>query len=339
MNPLKSFCCLISLLTLVSCNSQTKTATWTGKLVYGYVNDINQYDFAGKKNKTVIKEAKQPFVTPNGEIYFVSDAFPKKNVLIKRSNNSFSQFRNVLDMSSENPLYKKQLDEYSVVNGTGISAVLDRMSDPRLSPDGKYLAVTIFGYYRQAFPNNCVAVFDAANGQLVTKFENKYYGNWLPDGRLLMSGSHKSGSADEKTIHSAAPGIYLSDTSLSTISRIDDGFDDPAPYHAIASPDGKKVAFVLNNHIWIMDIDGKNAKQLTDVDNDNSETYPVFSPDGKSIACWCYKTFERSFFTAIAIVPVNSTKPLVLSDKAVVWPKDAKGNRISGGSGQLGWVK
>ncbi len=57
------------------------------------------------------------------------------------------------------------------------------------------------------------------------------------------------------------------------------------------SPDGKTVIFVVvasdlarakrTNHIWAMDINGQNVRQLTT--GDDSETQPAFSPDGKQI--------------------------------------------------------
>ena len=57
------------------------------------------------------------------------------------------------------------------------------------------------------------------------------------------------------------------------------------------SPDGKTIIFVVavsdlarvkrNSHIWAMDIDGKNPRQLTM--GDKSESSPLFSPDGRQI--------------------------------------------------------
>lgn len=58
------------------------------------------------------------------------------------------------------------------------------------------------------------------------------------------------------------------------------------------SPDGKTVAATIttNNlakgksdkHIWMMNVDGSNARQFTF--SDNGESSPIFSPDGSSIA-------------------------------------------------------
>src|ERR1035437_1716203 len=58
------------------------------------------------------------------------------------------------------------------------------------------------------------------------------------------------------------------------------------------SPDGKSVLFTLHTndlakakrvgHIWLMDVDGKNARQFTF--SEKGESSPIFSPDGKWIA-------------------------------------------------------
>ncbi len=327
---------LLITLTIAGC-SETNSPAWKGKLYYNFTSDVKSYDFATKAEKKLFDNATQPFVVKSGEIYFMDDNYRKRNVLVRKTNASFTQFKNVLDMSSENPDYKEQLENYSIINNTGISAVLSKMSDPKVSPDGKYLSVSIFGYKGQAFENDCVGVFDLATGKLVTKFDHKYYGSWTPDNRLVMSGTYKSNSTDGKPYEAKTPGIFLSDASLQNLTRIDEELDDPSPYHAAVSPDGKKVAFILNNHVWVMDINGKNMKQLTDADNDNVETFPTWSPDGKNIAAWTYKTFEKSYYTAIAIVPANAPKPVALTNKAPVWPKDNKGYRLSGGSMQLNW--
>lgn len=318
----------------------TQSSAWKGKLTYGFSgSDIKQYDLATKTDKLLFKKAKDPFVTAGNEVLFINEGFPKRNVLVRKSNSTATQFKDVLDMSSDNEEYKEQLANYSVINGTGISAILDHLSDPRVSPDGKYVSVTVFGYRGQAFEKNCVAVFDMATKKLFKKFEDMYYASWLPDGRLLTAGSHKTVSTDGNEYQSKNPGIFIVDLQSGNAKRIDPELNDPAPYHPAASPDGKRVAFILNDHVWVMGIDGKNLKQLTDADNDNVETFPAWSPDGKFVASWCYKTFEKSYYTAIAIVSSTAAKPVVLSDKAPVWPRDKKNLRISGGSLQLNWRK
>ncbi|TCJ12655.1 hypothetical protein EPD60_15430 [Flaviaesturariibacter flavus] len=334
MRTTRALLLLCGLLPLLTACGQS--ASWKGKFIYEHSTDINEYDLAAKKDKMLFQQGTHPFVTSSGEIIYINYAFPKRNILVRKRTAS-GQFRDVLDLGSDNPDYKEALEAYSVIRGTGISAVLSGMSDPRVSPDGRFLSLTIYGYKGQGFEKNCVAVFDIASRKLLYKFEGKYYGQWMPDGRLLMSGWHKAESSDGTLYKEPAPGIFLTDAALANPQRIDKDLDDPAPYHATPSPDGKRVAFILNGHVWVMNIDGTGAHQVTDVDRDNVETYPAWSPDGKSVACWTYKTFERSYYTAIAIVPASSKTPVVLSDKAAVWPRDQKGYRISGGAHQFSW--
>ncbi|MBR9977494.1 MAG: PD40 domain-containing protein, partial [Bacteroidetes bacterium] len=68
----------------------------------------------------------------------------------------------------------------------------------------------------------------------------------------------------------------------------------------VASPDGKEVAFVkntdpmiatsTNNDIWLVNIDGSNARCIT-ADNKGNDNQPVYSPDGRSIA---YRSMSRA---------------------------------------------
>jgi len=58
------------------------------------------------------------------------------------------------------------------------------------------------------------------------------------------------------------------------------------------SPDGRTALFTLGtsdlakakrvSHVWLMDADGKNARQFTF--GEKGESSPIFSPDGKWIA-------------------------------------------------------
>src|SRR5258707_8918232 len=70
------------------------------------------------------------------------------------------------------------------------------------------------------------------------------------------------------------------------------------------APDGKTVIFVVttsdlarakrNSHIWAMDTDGKNLRQLTT--SDKSESSPTFSPDGKQILFVSSKDGSANFY-------------------------------------------
>lgn len=312
-------------------------AGWKGKITYSYGEELKVYDFALKTDRSVLKSAWQAFVTPSGEIYFIDMRYLTRNRLVRKSNSSFIQLKNVIDLSNDNPIYKERLENYSFIRGTGNSGVISAVGYPQVSPNGKYLSVTIFGYQGLIYDKNCVVVFDIASGEELARFDEKYGASWTKEGGLLMAGSYKSTSVEGNEYHSKTPGIFVTTADFKTVKRIDPDLDDPAPYHPSLSPDGKKVAFILNNHVWLMDTDGRNLKQLTDVDNDNIETFPVWSPDGNYIACWSYKTFEKSYFTAIAIIPSNTPEPIALSNTAKIWPRDVKNFRISSGGMQISW--
>ena len=54
------------------------------------------------------------------------------------------------------------------------------------------------------------------------------------------------------------------------------------PLQPSVSPDGKTIAFVTNNKIWLIDRDGKNLRQL--LQDGHNQQRPSFSPDGTKVA-------------------------------------------------------
>lgn len=52
----------------------------------------------------------------------------------------------------------------------------------------------------------------------------------------------------------AQQGIYVSDAALTTMTRIDQNLAYPG--HCAVSPDGTKVAFILNERLNLINIDG-----------------------------------------------------------------------------------
>ena len=60
--------------------------------------------------------------------------------------------------------------------------------------------------------------------------------------------------------------------------------DDTSPAW---SPDGKKIAFLSNGHIYIMNADGRSVIRLTEEGGRD----PVWSPDGKKIAFESWREF------------------------------------------------
>lgn len=291
---------------------------WAGKLVTEYSGDIRYYDFKTKEETVVYKEAGQPSVTTDGDVLTISGKFPKANYLIQRADPEFNNNKALVDLS----------DGWIGGHIYGV----------KMSPDGEHIAAGITSYGDYKINEDAVVVFDL-EGKIVAQFEKKYQSDWTPDGKLVMTGSLLSGSSDDKVYTKGEAGIFISKKDFSSLKRIDPGFDDPAPVNVAVSPDGDQLAFVKNSHVWIMDIDGENARQVTASGGDNMESFPTWSPDGKYIACWSFKTFERSYYTAIAIIPADTKKPVKLTNEAPVWPRDEDGKRISGGSHQFSWVR
>jgi Tol biopolymer transport system component len=81
----------------------------------------------------------------------------------------------------------------------------------------------------------------------------------------------------------------------------------------IVTPDGRKIVYCSDGpdkmpHIWIMDIDGGNPKQITD---GPIEFLPGISPDGKWIV---YHTYI-SGVTSLYKIPIEGGHPVFLLDK------------------------
>jgi Tol biopolymer transport system component len=114
-------------------------------------------------------------------------------------------------------------------------------------------------------PNKATKV--TGSGELQGKF------SWTPDGRVVVC-SDISGNRE----------IWIMNTDGSGRKQLTK--DQAGDGQPVVSGDGKFIAFTSNrvngvNHIFRMDLDGGNLKQLT---NGAQEMLPAFSPDGK----WVY---------------------------------------------------
>ena len=150
------------------------------------------------------------------------------------------------------------------------------------SPDGQIIA----GIWENENESNPIGrlTLVTRQGKILKKTASEVTSYaWLPDGRLI--------SVSNNT-------IYLSDRPHDFVGPAIRKFsaDEGTPVQLSVSPDGTKVAFLLltdqslvsfRGHIYVMNIDGTNLRQLTDSDPNSefeaNETHPVWSPDGKWI--------------------------------------------------------
>lgn len=129
-----------------------------------------------------------------------------------------------------------------------------------LSPNGKWIAIAPTfeeGIVILDWEGNRIQHLEKVNNQ---KIEGKPV--WMPDNTVLF----KHGNALIK-----ANNTFDGATVLKQLDFQD--WDNPT-----VSKDGKKIAFAANSHIWLMNSDGTNMKQVTA--SDAAENHPQFSPDG-----------------------------------------------------------
>ncbi|MEC4720023.1 amidohydrolase family protein [Noviherbaspirillum sp. CPCC 100848] len=244
-------------------------------------------------------------------------------------------------------------------------------SNPVVSPDGTQVAYTdtnrVFraaysgndaatlvgpGAFPAWMPNGQGLVFQTGtralnmDGREVTSGEDlfPFPVRWLPDGRFLYT-------ADGKIRIRDSAGGNMRDVPFSasiTVKRPnftktkDRHFDDVAQRQIMGisapalSPDGRRIAFVALNDVWVMTIGEAPVRLTNDKDRDGS---PQWTADGSAV----YFSSEKGNAGALAVDQVEvasgrRTRLASIAAKSMVTPKmSPSGDRIAftSGSGQL----
>jgi len=164
----------------------------------------------------------------------------------------------------------EQLIQFRLIKKSDVDALDDstvNFDNLTVSPDGTKIAYDTLG--------SSSYVCSRTDGTLLASFKKAGVTDaflrptWTPDGRLVVAGGFNN------------PGLYLSDDALTTMTRFDQGLDEPR--EPAVSPDGTKVAFVLKKLVFVVNIDGTGLLQL-DTDDTQDDHWPAWSPDGKFIA-------------------------------------------------------
>lgn len=293
-------------------NPGSGPSNWQGKLIHDWSSSIREYNFSSKADPELY-EGRMPNRLANGSTIYVSGVFER----LQMTNAAGTQTTVLYNPQSTSAVY-----------------------GPQISPDGTKIAFThkLSSWYTSKYPVKDGTVIIDIAGNYVAGISGRYNPVWLPDGRLVVAGDFTY-NYDAPSRPSENAGLYIAtlNGTSATLTNINPTLSNPTPLLPSVSPDGKQVAFILNKHLWKMNLDGSNLKQVTASDNDNEESFSTWSPDGKNIAVWTYKTFETTYYTAIAIVPSDPANPVVLKNDADIWPRDNQGYRLSGGQGNISW--
>ena len=236
-------------------------------------------------------------------------------------------------------------------------------SNPMVSPDGKQLAYADTGnVFRKALdgtaaptlvapgtipgwtPDSATVVYQSANKSLVVGGKEvsgredlfPFPVRYLPDGRFLYTADGKIRLRDGAGANPADVAF----TATLTVRRPaiatpkDRGFSNLAarPVTGISapviSPDGKSVAFVALNDVWVMTIGQAPVRLTNDTDRDGS---PQWTADGSAV----YFSSEKNNAGQLAVDQVTvATKARVrlaqITGKSMVTPKmSPTGDRIA----------
>jgi dipeptidyl aminopeptidase/acylaminoacyl peptidase len=122
---------------------------------------------------------------------------------------------------------------------------------------------------------------------LVTTAGSSAMPSWSPDGARILFHSRRK---DDKQRAGATRNLYSVRADGTDERRLTKGNKDE--YHAVLSPDGKKILYVSevngSRDIWLADADGQNAVPLTD--DPGTEDQPAWAPDSRQIA---YAAFPK----------------------------------------------
>lgn len=132
----------------------------------------------------------------------------------------------------------------------------------RISPNKKYIAAELKYYFNSQWRYSVVII---EGGKIIASYDGHAAPEWLPDGRLIITGN----------------GLYVTEVG-GTPTRLDDGWLGVGVNNPAVSPNGEIIVFEWNERLWIMDSDGKEHKEL--VSGPDQYRFPVWSPDGNYVA-------------------------------------------------------
>jgi hypothetical protein len=191
-------------------------------------------------------------------------------------------------------------------------------TSPRISPDGKQIAVTIFDGNE-----TYVSVYALSGGTTLRRLTfggENHFAVWSPDGKYLFFRSNRDGK--EGIFRQLADGTGTAER----LSTAEEGTTNQAP--TSVDPSGRTLVFVDvrrgNGHLFTLPLEGeRKPKPFVEVPR-SSQTQGVFSPDGRWVA---YMSNELQTLGQIFVQTYpTGTKYQITTDGgyAPIWSPDGK---------------
>ena len=180
---------------------------------------------------------------------------------------------------------------FEVARATQVTQGRNMVGNPVFTPDGKLV------YPLKQPVGGDLYLLDLANGtrkQLTANAGENVVPSVAADGRYIVFMSDRTGA-----FH-----IWRMDIDGGNLKQLTDHHDEEVPD---ISPDSKWVAYEMylnKSTIWKVGIDGGQPTEITDKYSNN----PVFSPDGKQIACLYLPQPAGS--QTLAILPSEGGEPI-----------------------------
>jgi hypothetical protein len=176
----------------------------------------------------------------------------------------------------------------------------EQVLGPELSPDGTRLLGSVYrpgpetkigGVPFPGAPMLAVGVFDLAGREIVS-IVGYDDATWAPDGKVIATGKLTD------------PGLFELDGATKEVGPVDAQVASPS--QPSVSPDGKTIAFVTGNKVWMIGRDGKNLRQL--LPDGRSQQRPVFSPDGTKVAIVVCNQLGNDMTGEVFVVDLKTQK-------------------------------
>lgn len=167
-----------------------------------------------------------------------------------------------------------------------------------LSPDGSKIAVEA-QFHANSSNNYWTIIFDTESHQELARF-GKVEPMWFDDGRLLTVSIHG--------------GFHLIDADLTTIAPFASETISGKVRNPALSPDGSRIAFELDQQIWVMNADGSEPHVVAT--GSRTLRFPAWSPDGTVIAYLATPRLDH-YVKAIFFIDLTSNTRFILETQQI----------------------